>query len=112
MGFELRQSKVAVISLWPGVVKTEISEGYGRDVDKITALCKAIGISEELFLRQMEAGETPEFVGRAVVGLATDRRIMKKSGRIHITADLAREYRFKDLNGQVVLAMRSPSIKL
>ena len=40
-------------------------------------------------------GESPEFVGRAVAHLANDPKIMKKSGCVFMTYDLAREYGFK-----------------
>lgn len=44
-------------------------------------------------------GESPEFAGRAVVALASDPVILKKSGRILLTADLASEYGFVDIDG-------------
>lgn len=43
--------------------------------------------------------ETPEFVGKSIVALANDKRKLKKTGKILITADLAREYKFRDVNG-------------
>lgn len=47
--------------------------------------------------------ESTEFVGKAVVSLARDRNVLKKTGKILITADLAQEYRFKDENGNFKL---------
>jgi hypothetical protein len=43
--------------------------------------------------------ETPFYIGRAVVALACDRRIMRKSGRALVSGRLAREYRFTDVDG-------------
>ncbi|RPJ85714.1 MAG: short-chain dehydrogenase, partial [Acidobacteria bacterium] len=44
--------------------------------------------------------ESPQFVGRAVVGLATDSKVMEKSGNVLIAAGLAREYGFTDIDGK------------
>jgi hypothetical protein len=46
-----------------------------------------------------EQSETTEFAGKAVVALTADPNRIQKSGKIHITADLAAEYGFKDING-------------
>ena len=43
----------------------------------------------------LSKGESTEFVGRAVAHLAADPKIMKKSGCVFMTSDLAREYGFK-----------------
>jgi hypothetical protein len=45
------------------------------------------------------ASETPCFVGRAVVALATDPHVLKKSGGVYSTWGLAREYGFTDIDG-------------
>ena len=50
----------------------------------------------------MRSAETPEFVGKAVVALCGDKNKIKKSGKIQITADLAREYGFSDVGGTVI----------
>jgi hypothetical protein len=43
--------------------------------------------------------ETPLFVGRAVVALASDPQIMQKSGSVCRTRALAQEYGFTDVDG-------------
>ena len=43
--------------------------------------------------------ESPQFIGRAVVALATDVDIMDKSGRVLIAAELAQQYGFTDIDG-------------
>lgn len=55
----------------------------------------------------MANAETPEFVGKAVVALAVDPKKIKKTGRIHITEDLASEYGFTDKNGIIPSNFRS-----
>ena len=42
--------------------------------------------------------ETPLFVGRAVVALATDPQVMQKTGQVLITRTLAAEYAFTDVD--------------
>ena len=56
-------------------------------------------------------GESIEFAGMAVSHLAMDPKRMSKSGKILMTADLAREYGFQDLDGSTH-DMRSISVLL
>jgi NAD(P)-dependent dehydrogenase (short-subunit alcohol dehydrogenase family) len=46
--------------------------------------------------------ESPRYLGRAVVALAGDPDVQRKSGGVHLVADLAREYGFTDIDGRVV----------
>ena len=66
-----------------------------------------------------DQGETPDFAGKAVVHLANDAsNLMKKTGRILLTIDLANEYHFTEDDGtlptdyftvkQVCLKMKRP----
>jgi hypothetical protein len=43
--------------------------------------------------------ESPRYVGRAVVALAADSKVRKKTGRVFSSWALAREYGFTDLDG-------------
>lgn len=52
--------------------------------------------------RSLENGETPEFVGSAIVALASDGGVMKKTGRILLTSDLSHEYGFVDIDGGLI----------
>jgi NAD(P)-dependent dehydrogenase (short-subunit alcohol dehydrogenase family) len=79
MAHELREYHVASVSLWPGTVKTEMNVlQHGQE---------------------LQYAETPEFVGRGIVALASDPDVMAKSGKVVKTRELAREYRFNDLDG-------------
>ncbi|WAR19567.1 DHRS1-like protein [Mya arenaria] len=96
-GFELRKFNVAFISLWPGFVGTEtvltnLSEALEKEPDDKRASTALENFSE---------GETPEFVGQCVSGLAVDPDIMKMSGKIVFTCDLARKYGLHDIEGHV-----------
>lgn len=81
MAEELREFKVAALSLYPGIVRTE-------------SVMKA---AEHLDLSN---SESPIFIGRAVVALANDDQIMEKTGRILVAATLAEEYGFTDVDGK------------
>ncbi|XP_071802181.1 dehydrogenase/reductase SDR family member 1-like [Asterias amurensis] len=90
--FELKKHNVAFVSLWPGAVKTEIFE-EARTSDSASKF-------RDKFLRFVfQYGETIELPGKAVVHLAQDKKIMNKSGRIVLTAELASEYGFTDIDG-------------
>jgi NAD(P)-dependent dehydrogenase (short-subunit alcohol dehydrogenase family) len=80
MAEELREHNVAAISLYPGVVRTE-------------SVMKAAEFLD------LSNSESPQFIGKAVVALASDADIMGKTGNILVAATLAEEYGFTDLNG-------------
>jgi len=82
-GHELRKQNVAVVSLWPGPVKTEMINANSDS--KVAAM--------------FAEGETPEFSGQCVVKLATDPAIMSRTGRIITTADVAEQHRLTDTDG-------------
>jgi hypothetical protein len=46
--------------------------------------------------------ESPRYLGRAIVALAADPDVMRKSGTVQLVGELAREYGFTDLDGRVV----------
>jgi dehydrogenase/reductase SDR family protein 1 len=81
MAHELRDYEVAAVSLYPGLVRTE-------------------KVMEAAAMLDLTNSESPRFVGRAVRVLAADTRIMEKSGRILVAAQLAEEYDFDDIDGK------------
>ena len=81
MAHELREHKVAVVSLYPGLVRTE----------------KVMEAADYLDLTN---SESPQFIGRAVAALAADRGVIEKSGRVLVAAALAREFGFTDVDGK------------
>jgi hypothetical protein len=44
--------------------------------------------------------ESPEFVGRAVVALASDPDVIRHTGSVLVAARLAAEYGFTDIDGK------------
>ena len=86
---ELKSDGVTMLSLWPGPVATEhVQENVlqGNDEDK---------------KRAFQDAETVEMAGRAIAHLAADREVMRKTGRVLMTFDLAQEYGFTDVDGEI-----------
>jgi dehydrogenase/reductase SDR family member 1 len=81
MAHELREHNVAAVSLYPGLVRTE----------KVMEAAAWLDLSNS---------ESPQFIGRAIVALAGDPKLMEKSGRVLIAASLAQEYGFTDIEGK------------
>ena len=114
---ELKKDHVAMISLWPGMVATEIiKKTCNRMLSDMRARIPAANLyfrSPELKYVQDVANqpekwhednldaESVEFSGMAIAHLAADPKIMDKSGRTLMTHDLAYEYNFKDVNGEI-----------
>ena len=48
--------------------------------------------------------ESPRYLGRAVVALAADPRVMERTGQVLRVGDLAKEYGFTDVDGRQVEA--------
>jgi len=99
MAVELKKQNVACISLWPGPVRTELIQEMV--LDKATE-----GEQQGKAARIFQDAEDVTYSGKAVAWLAADPKIMKKSGRILIVAELAREYGFKDVGGVQPLSIR------
>ncbi|ETE63556.1 Dehydrogenase/reductase SDR family member 1, partial [Ophiophagus hannah] len=92
-GVELRPFGVACVSLWPGLVRTELVVQQAEDVKKLF---------KDLPERLANKAESPEVSGKCVVALASDPRVMRHSGKVLLSPDLARLYRFKDVDGRDV----------
>jgi dehydrogenase/reductase SDR family member 1 len=89
---ELRDHHVAVISLWPGLVLTE---------GLMSRATRAADGHYELQGLDISFGESPKFNGLAVVALASDPDIMKRSGGAFRSSRLAREYGFTEDDGHL-----------
>ncbi|HZD97895.1 MAG TPA: SDR family oxidoreductase, partial [Micromonosporaceae bacterium] len=89
---ELRQHHVAAVALTPGFLRSEaMLDGFG-----VTEDTWRDGIAKD---EHFAFSETPTFIGRAVVALATDPDIMARTGQSLATWTLAREYGFVDADG-------------
>src|SRR5262245_11628148 len=81
MSHELRDHNVTVVSLYPGLVRTE----------KVMEAAAWLDLSNS---------ESPQFIGRAIAGLACDADVLKKTGKVLVAASLAAEYGFTDIDGK------------
>jgi dehydrogenase/reductase SDR family member 1 len=81
MAHELQPQQVTVVALCPDIVATEMLMA---------------GRKSQTLEKWME---TPLFVGRAVVALASDPQISAKTGKVYRTRALAQEYGFTDVDG-------------
>jgi dehydrogenase/reductase SDR family protein 1 len=89
---ELRAHGVAVVSLWPGLVLTEGLLANAVVTEDGTRTLHGLDIG---------FGETPKFNGRAVVALASDPKILEKSGGSYWSSRLARDYGFAEDDGHL-----------
>jgi dehydrogenase/reductase SDR family member 1 len=80
MAHELTSHGVTVVSLYPGLVRTEGVLGAG--------------------VFDLSNSESPEFIGRAVAALAGDPGVVRWSGSVVVAAALATEYGFTDIDGK------------
>jgi NAD(P)-dependent dehydrogenase (short-subunit alcohol dehydrogenase family) len=81
MAAELRPHGVAVVSLYPGMVRTE----------KVMEAAEWLDLSNS---------ESPDFIGRAVAALAADADVLRHTGKVLVAASVAREYGFTDIDGK------------
>jgi NAD(P)-dependent dehydrogenase (short-subunit alcohol dehydrogenase family) len=86
MAIELKPYGVTVVSLYPGLVRTE-------------------KVMESAQWLDLTNSESPEFVGRAAVALATDPDALRHTGKVLVAAGLAKEYGFTDTDGTTPRAL-------
>jgi NAD(P)-dependent dehydrogenase (short-subunit alcohol dehydrogenase family) len=100
MAQELREHGIASVAVAPGFMRTErIVEAFTR-----------AGVPQAL---DGPGGpkETTAYIGRAVVALASDARVIEKSGQLLEVGALAREYGFTDVDGTQPPPFRIPVTK-
>lgn len=91
---ELRKKKIACVAVTPGFLRSE-------------AVLESLRVTEENWRdaikrrEEFAESETPYFVGRAIAALAADPKVMKKSGRVFNSFELAQEYGFADIDGRL-----------
>jgi len=92
LAHQMRQHKIAVVSLTPGFLRSEeMLDHFG-----VTEANWREAIKHD---RYFAYSETPFYIGKAVVALACDKKVRQKSGQALISGRLAREYGFTDVDG-------------
>jgi len=104
MARELRKRDIASVALTPGFLRSEavlehfgVSEANWKEAGnrKINQNSADQNDAPQDFM----VSESPRYIGRAVVALASDPKVKNKSGRVFSSWALAREYGFTDLDG-------------
>jgi NAD(P)-dependent dehydrogenase (short-subunit alcohol dehydrogenase family) len=98
MAQELREHGIAVVALAPGFMRTERVVEAFRRAGAAAALDGPGGPKE-----------TTTYLGRAVVALATDPRVIEQSGELLEVGTLAHTYGFTDVNGTQPPPFRIPA---
>ena len=80
MALELEPHGVSIVSIYPGLVRTENV------------------LATEFF--DLSNSESPQFIGRAIAHLFRDPKLAERSGSIVVAAQLADEYGFTDVDGK------------
>ncbi|MBD2260547.1 SDR family NAD(P)-dependent oxidoreductase [Pseudanabaena sp. FACHB-2040] len=101
MAVELKPHKVASLSLWPGIVGTELMTQFAAELEAVSADPQAASI------REGYNWETPLLTGRIIAALASDPNILRRTGQVQIVAELAREFGIVDENGNRPASLRS-----
>ena len=83
MAHELRPYGIAVLSLYPGLVRTE-----------------AVIEAAKVGWLDLSNSESPEFIGRVIAALAQDKTIMERTGKVLVAAAVASEFNLKDIDGK------------
>ena len=91
MATELKPHGVTVVSLYPGLVRTE----------KVMEASKWLDLSNS---------ESPEFIGRAVAALAADPDVLRHTGKVLVAAAVAKEYGFTDIDGKTPRPLTLPDV--
>jgi len=86
MAYELKEYNIAVICLYPGLVRTESVLQAG--------------------VFDLSNSESPQFIGRVVAALAADPANMEKSGQVLVAAEAAEMYGVKDIDGKQPRSIR------
>ena len=93
MASELYPHGVAAVAITPGFLRSEsMLEGFGVTEKN----WRDGGKKDKNFLES----ESPLYIGRAVAALAADPKILKRTGQLFSSWELAREYKFTDADGR------------
>ena len=102
MAVELKPHNVASISLWPGIVGTELLSQFFKQ-----AAADAEASAQADMLRSGYNWETPLLTGRAIAALTASGKGMERTGQVQIVAELAKEFRLVDQDGNRPASLRS-----
>jgi NAD(P)-dependent dehydrogenase (short-subunit alcohol dehydrogenase family) len=82
MAVELKPFGVSVVSLYPGLVRTE-----------------AVLMAAKSGAFDLSASESPEFIGRVINALFHDQNLMARTGQVLVAGAVAKEFGVLDIDG-------------
>lgn len=94
MGVDFRDTGVAAVSLWMGMLATERS-------------ARAAEESPEQYEQILAVAETPEFNGKVIDAMYNDPDLAELNGQTVITAEIALKYGITDVDGKQPMSWRS-----
>ena len=95
---ELREHGIASLAVAPGFMRTE----------RVVEAFRRAGVPDAIN-GPGGPNETTAYLGRAIVALASDPRVIEKSGQLVDVGTLAREYDFTDVDGTQPPPFRIPT---
>jgi NAD(P)-dependent dehydrogenase (short-subunit alcohol dehydrogenase family) len=105
MARELRKRNIVSVAVTPGFLRSEavldhfgVTEATWKEAGKNKA-ANVNSKDQNDAPQDFMVSESPRYIGRAVVALAADPQVKKKTGRVFSSWALAREYGFTDLDG-------------
>jgi NAD(P)-dependent dehydrogenase (short-subunit alcohol dehydrogenase family) len=85
----VKKRGIAVVGLNPGFMRTE-------------AVLQQMTNDQVKRQFRFDLSESPEYIGRAVVALASDPNVHRRNGKFLWVAELAGEYGFTDVDGRYI----------
>ncbi|MFN6568153.1 SDR family NAD(P)-dependent oxidoreductase [Dendronalium sp. ChiSLP03b] len=101
MAVELKPHNITSVSVWPGIVGTEHFSRLALEVEENATDQKNSWLSDRY------NWETPLLTGRVIAQLACEPNVIKRTGRVQIVAELAKQYGLVDQDGNRPVSLRS-----
>ena len=104
MAVELKSYNIASVSIWPGIVGTEHISSMADEIQ-----AKNLTDPQSSIFGERYNWETPLLTGRVIAMLASEsnENIMRRTGRVQIVAELAKQYGVVDRDGNLPASLRS-----
>ncbi|WP_017301828.1 SDR family NAD(P)-dependent oxidoreductase [Nodosilinea nodulosa] len=104
MAVELKKHRVTSLSVWPGIVGTELMSQFAADMGLGGS---AVNDGPAASIAANYNWETPLLTGRVIAALAADPQLLRRTGQVQIVAELARQYGVVDADGKRPASLRS-----
>jgi dehydrogenase/reductase SDR family protein 1 len=82
---ELEPHGVAMVTVWPSFVLTE----------------RMLALDADEWNLELDGAESPRFAGRGIAAMLIDDEVMARSGRVYTSRQLALQYDFRDVDGNL-----------